>query len=121
MPDRKRLVFTLGLTSSLALLALVLIVSVRSSELAAVSSRPDSLRNDFTLPAGQPTTCLGAAMATDAMRKIKALPPKDEEEEGADALVEPRGSFLSFCSVRKSPERQSIIPPSILSLYPLRC
>ena len=121
MPDRKHLVSTLRLTSSLALLALVLVVSVRLSGLVTPSPRPDSLRDDFTLAAGQPTTCLGAAMATDAVPKIKALPSENEEEEGANALVGPRASFPSFCSFRKIHGRQLIVPRSIPSLYPLRC
>jgi hypothetical protein len=121
MPDRKHLVSTLKLTSSLALLALVLVVSVRLSGLVTPSPHPDSLRNDFTLAAGQPKTCLGAATTTDAVPKIKALPSENEEEEGVNALVGPRDSFPSFCSFRKIPGRRLIVPRSIPSLYPLRC
>jgi hypothetical protein len=36
-------------------------------------------------------------------------------------MEEPRVSFLIPWSFRKVPDRQSIAPRSILSLYPLRC
>ena len=121
MPDRKRLVSTLRLTSSLALLALVLVASIRLSGSATDTYRPDCLRSNFTLLPGQPTTRLSAAIARDADRKMRALPSGNEEEEGADALDESRVSFLSLCSFRKIPDRQLIAPRSILSLYPLRC
>lgn len=121
MTDRKHLVSTLAITSSLALLALVLVASVRLSGWVTVSSRPDSLGSDFALPAGQPTTCLDAAIDNDAYRKLKAFPSENEEEEGADALVESRVSFLSFSSFGKLPEHQLIVPRSVLSFYPLRC
>src|SRR5262245_30367583 len=91
MPERKRLVSTLRFTSSLALLALALVAPIRLSAFVTVSSRPDCLRSDFTLPPGQPTTCLNAAIATDAFRKLKAL-PCENEEEGTGALDEPRVS-----------------------------
>ncbi len=119
MPDRRSLVSTLWLTSSLALLASVLIAPIRT--LGFVSSRPDCLRRNFALPPGQPTTRLGAAMATDAVLELNALASEDEEQDRADALDEPRVSFLIPCSFRKVPDRQLIAPRSILSLYPLRC
>jgi hypothetical protein len=121
MSDRRSLVSTFWFTSSLALLVSVLIAPIRLSGFVTVSSGPDCLYNNFTLSPGQPTTCLSAAMATDAVRKMKALPSENEEEEGADALDEPRVSFLSLCSSRKAPDHQLIAPRSILSLYPLRC
>ena len=67
MPDRKSLVSTLWLTSSLALLASVLVAPIRTSGFVSVSSRPDCLRRNFALLPGQPTTRLSAAMATDAV------------------------------------------------------
>ena len=121
MPDRKSLVSTLWLTSALALLASVLVAPIRTSGFITVSSRPDCLRRNFALPPGQPTTRLGAAMATDADQQVNALPSEEEEQDRAEALDEPRVSFLIPCSFRKVPDRQSIAPRSILSLYPLRC
>jgi hypothetical protein len=121
MPDRKRLISTLWLTSSLALLASVLVAPIRTSEFVTVSSRPDCLRRDFALPPGQPMTRLSAAMATDAVREVDALPSENEEQERADALEEPRVSFRIPCSFRKVSDRQLIAPRSILSHYPLRC
>ena len=121
MPDRKSLVSMLWLTSSLALLASVLVAPIRTSGFVSVSSRPDCLRRNFALPPGQPTTRLGAAMATDAVLEVNALPSENEEQDRADALDEPRVSFLIPCSFRKVPDRQLIAPRSILSLYPLRC
>jgi hypothetical protein len=119
MPDRKSLLSTLWLTSLLALLASVVIAPIRT--LGFVSSRPDYLRRDFALPPGQPTTHLGAAMATDAVQQVNALRCEDEERDRADALDEPRVSLLIPCSFRKVPDRQLIAPRSILSLYHLRC
>jgi hypothetical protein len=121
MPDRQSLVFTLWLTTSLALLASVLAAPIWTSGFITVSSRPDCLRRNFALPPGQPTTRLSAAMATDAVLQVNALASEDEEQDRADALDEPRVSFLIPCSLRKVPDRQLIPPQSILSLYPLRC
>ena len=94
---------------------------IRTSGFVTVSSRPDCLRRNFALPPGQPTTRLSAAMATDAVLEVNALPSENEEQDRADALDEPRVSFLIPCSFRKVPDRQLIAPRSILSLYPLRC
>jgi hypothetical protein len=121
MPDRKSLVSTLWLISSLALLASVLVAPIQASGFASVSSRPDCVRCNFALPARQPTT-LSAGMATDAvLERVKALPSENEEQDRADPLDEPRASFLSPCSFRKVPDHQLIAPRSIVTLYPLRC
>ena len=58
------------------------------SGFVSVSSRPDWLCSDFTLPPGQPAAARSATTATDAVWKMKALPSENEEEEGADALDE---------------------------------
>jgi hypothetical protein len=121
MPDRKSLVSTLCHASSLALLAWVLVAPIQTSGFVSLSSRPDCLRRNFALPPGQPTTRLSAAMATDAVLEVNALASEDEEQDRAEALDEPRVSFLILCSFRKGPHRQLIAPRSILSLYPLRC
>jgi hypothetical protein len=121
MPDRKSLVVMLWLTASLPLLAWVLVAPVRMSGFVCVSCRPDCLPRNFAVPPGQPTTRLSAAMATDAVREVNALRSENEEQDGADALDEPRVSFLIPCSFRKVPDRKLIAPRSILSLYPLRC
>jgi hypothetical protein len=121
VPDRKSLVFTLWLTSSLALLASVLVEPIRTPGFFTFSSRPDCLHLNFALPPGQPTTLLTPAMATDAVLQVNALPSENEEQDRADALDEPRVSFLIPCSFRKVHDRQLIAPRSILSLYPLRC
>jgi hypothetical protein len=60
-------------------------------------------------------------MAIDAVLKMKARHSENEEEDGADALDEPRVTFPSLSSLRKVPDRHLIAPRSILSLYPLRC
>ncbi len=119
MLDRKSLVCTLCLTSSLALL----VAPIRTLGFVTVSSRPDCLRRNFkvALPPGQPSTCLSKAMATDAVLEVDALRSESEEQERADVLDEPRVSFLIPCSFRKLPDRHLIAPRSILSLYPLRC
>ncbi len=121
MPDRKSLVFLLCITSSLALLASVLLAPIRTWGFASVSSRAACLPRNFALPPGQPTTRLCVAMATDAVLEANALRSENEEQDGADALDEPRVSFLIPCSFRKVPDRQLIAPRSVLSLYPLRC
>jgi hypothetical protein len=119
MPDRKSVLSTLWLISSLAVLASVLNAPIRA--LGFVSSRPDDLRRNCALPPGQPTARLGAAMATDDVQQVNALRCEDEEQDRADSLDEPRVSFLIPCSLRKDPDRQLSAPRSILSLYPLRC
>jgi hypothetical protein len=121
MPDRKSLVSLICLTSSLALVALVLGAPIRTSGFVTVSSRPDCLHRDFALPLGQPTTRLSAAMANDGVLPMKALASENEEQDRADPRDEPRVSFLIPCSLRKVADVQLIAPRSILSLYPLRC
>lgn len=121
MPDRKSLVSTLWLTFSLALLTSMLVAPIRTSVFVTVWSRPDCLHRNFAQPSGRPTIRRSAAMATDAVLQVKALPSEIEEQDRDDALDEPRVSFLIPCSFRKLPDRQLIAPRSILSLYPLRC
>ena len=120
MPDRKasspRSAHVLA-----ALLASVVVTPDPDVGFVAVSSRPDCLRRNFAPPPGQPTTRLSAAMATDAVLQVNALPSQNEEQDRADPLDDPRVSFLIPCSFRKVPDRQLIAPRSILSLYPLRC
>lgn len=121
MPDRKSLVATFWLASSLAILASVPVAPVQTQGFVTLTSQPNCLRRNFALPPDQPTTSFSASMATDAVLHMKALPPEDEEQDRVDALDEPRVSFLIPCSFRKVLDRQLIAPRSILSLYPLRC
>jgi hypothetical protein len=119
--DRKCLVFTLWLTSSLGLLASVLIAPIRTVGFVSVSSRPDCPRPNFALPPDQPTTHLSAAMAPDDVLRVNALPSEDEEQDWADPLANLRVSFLIPRPFRKLPDRDLIAPRAILSHYPLRC
>lgn len=121
MSDRKSLVVTLWFTSSLALLASVLVAPVRTSGFESVASRPDWPHRNFAPRPGQPATCVSAAMAAGANLPMKALPSENEEQDLGDPLNEPRVSFVIPCSFRKVPDRQLTAPRSILSLYPLRC
>jgi hypothetical protein len=121
MPNHKSLVPTLWHTSSLALLAFALVAPTRPSEFVIVSSQPECLRRNFAPPPGQPTTYLSAAMATDDVLRVDALPSDDEEPDPVVALDVAQVSFLLPCSFRKVSDRQLIAPPSILSFYPLRC
>jgi hypothetical protein len=121
MPGGKSLVSTLWLTSSLALLASILVAPIRTSGFASVSSQLDCLPRNFAMPPGQPTTRLSAPKATDAVQDVNALASENEEQDRADPLDEPRVSFLIPCSFRKVTDRHLIAPHSILSLYPLRC
>ena len=93
----------------------------RASRFVTVSSRLDCLRRDFGLPPGQFTPRFTKATAADAVLELDALPSESNEQERADALDEPRVSFLIPCSFRKVPDHQFIDPRSVLSLYPLRC
>ncbi len=121
MPDRKSLVTKLWLISSLTLLASLLVAPGRTSGFVTVSSRPDCLLRNFDLPLSQPTTCLSAAISTEDVLRLNALLFENEEQDRADALDEPRVSFLIACFFRKVTDRQLIAPRSIPSLYPLRC
>jgi len=77
--------------------------------------------SDFSLLPGQPTAFLSAAMATEAVWKLKALLPENEEEEKAGALEGSGLSYLSPTSLHDFPDRQVITAHRVLSLYPLRC
>jgi len=123
MPDCKHPLSILGLTSLLALLALMLVAPLRLAGFVtvSVSSRLDCLHSDFTLPPAELTVSRSATTVTDAVWEMKALLSENEEEEGADALDESRTSFLSLPSLPKAPDRQFITRHSIPSLYPLRC
>jgi hypothetical protein len=121
MSDRKRLVSTLWLASSLALLASVLVAPVRTWGDVTVSSRLDCLRFDYLLPQAQPTTLLSAPVAPDAVLRVNDIPSEEEEQDWTDGLDEPRVTFLLPYSFREIADLQSIAPRLVLSLYPLRC
>lgn len=122
MPNRRNnLISAFWRTSSLALLAWMLVAPIRTSGVANVSSRPDCHCRDSALPLGQPKTSLSAVMDTGVVLRMKALPFEDEEQDWAGALDVLRASFLIPCSFHKAPDRQSIAPRSALSFYPLRC
>ena len=121
MPDRKSLVFTLWLISSLALLASVLVAPIRTSGCVALSSEPNLVRGTLASPPSQPTTRLKAAVASDAGLEVSDFASEGEEQDPAEALDEPRVSFLIPSSFRKALDRQVIAPRLIFSLYPLRC
>jgi hypothetical protein len=122
MPDRKSLVSTLWLASSLALLAWVMFPPLRTSGVVSVSFQHECLRVDFAVSPGQPTVCFSRTTTTDRVQQVKAISTEeDEEQERFDALDEPRTSFLISASFRKMPDRNSIARRSILSVYPLRC
>ncbi len=121
MLDRESFVSTLWLTSTLALLASVLISPIRTSGALSLCSRSDCLRGNFALASDRPTTRLIAATVTDAVLDVDALRSENEEQERAHGVDEPRISFVVPCSFRKIPDRQLIAPRSTLSLYPLRC
>ena len=121
MPDRKSLVSTLWPASSLALLVSVLFAPIRTSEFAVASSQPAPLDRSFALPPGQPTTHFGAALGTDTVVQVNALPFENEEQDRVDTLDEPQVAFRIACSFRNIPDRRLVAPRSIPSLYPLRC
>jgi hypothetical protein len=122
MLDRKSLVCTLWLTFALALLSSAPVELIGTSGLVNFSSLPDFRSSHVAIPpVQQPTARLSAGMTDDAASEVNALPSENEEQDRADAMDEPRVSFLIPWSFRKVPDRQSIAPRSILSLYPLRC
>ena len=121
MPDRKNFISALWLTFSLALLASIVVVPIRTPRFVCVASSPDCARRSFAPLPTQPTTRLKAAIATNILLELNALPFENEEQDRTDALDEPRISFQILCSSHKAPDRQLIVPSSILSLYPLRC
>lgn len=123
MPDRsKKLVSTLRLTCSLALLAAAAVATPgRTSGFATGSVRPPCLRRNFALPPDQSTTRLDAATATDAVPRVSALPSENEEQDWDDALDEPRASFPAPGSFRKIFDPRLVASRTILFLYPLRC
>src|SRR4051794_24667292 len=100
MTNRKRLVSTFWLTSSLTLLALALVAPIRTSGIATASSRPDCLRRNFALTLAQRTIRLSAAIATDDVLEDDALLSEDEEQDRAVAADEPRVTFLLPYSFR---------------------
>ena len=129
MPHRKSLAPTLWLISLLALLAAVIVAPIRPAGFVTASSRPDCLRRNLALCPALSMTRLGAAALPVAVLQVN-VPyseseeqelTEDEEQNRADALDEPRVSFLIPRSFRKIPARQSVPPRPILSLYPLRC
>jgi hypothetical protein len=121
MLGRERLVSTLCLTATLALLAFVLVSPIRGSGVVTASSRSNCLHRDFVLPPCQPATRFTGAIATDGVLERNALPPENDEQDRADALDEPQASFPVPCCFRKLPDRHLSAPLSILSNYPLRC
>ena len=121
MPARKSLVYTFWLLPSLMLLAWVLVAPTWKSGLVAVSSQSDCQRNALAGPQAEPSSHLRAGMAGDDATQVDVLACEDEEQDRVDDLNEPRASFLITCSFRKLPARQSILPRSILSHYPIRC
>jgi hypothetical protein len=121
MPDRQSLVFTLWLTTSLALLASVLAAPIWTSGFITVSSRPDCLRRNFALSLGESASRLGPGMATDAVLEMNALAYENEEQDRADAPDDPGVSFLIPFSFPKARDLPLSAPRSIFSLFPLRC
>ena len=121
MRDRKSLVCMFWLTSSLTLLASLLVAPIRTSRFASVSYRPDCLSRTIALIPGELTTRLSAPMATYSLLQVNALRSENEEQDPADPLDEPRVTLRVPCSFCMAPDRQLIAPSSILSLYPLRC
>ena len=126
MLGRKSLVSTFLLICSLAS---VPTAPIRTSGCTTVSPRPDCLRCNFALPLDISPTYVGSALITDAVLKVDAPPSEseeqdlaeNEEQDLADPVDEQRVTFLLPCSFRKIPHRRLIPPPSILSVYPLRC
>ena len=124
MPDRKSLVSALWLTTSLALLASVLVAPIRTSGFFTVSSRPDCLRRNFALPPSQTTLLNVPPVGTNA-GQILALETEEEErdeEQESDWI-------LSNVLLRLAPPRSfsrvayhGLVASHLTQAYfPLRC
>lgn len=123
MRDRKSLVPTVWISSTLALLASVLAAPILSAGFSALVVRPTCLRRNFALPCTESPARL-ALSATAA-----SAPPATElssaiEREERDPLDLPRSFRTSFVLERPSgdvsPFHRSDPLPAC-STYPLRC
>jgi len=124
MSKRKSFDSTLWLRASLTLLAIVaslLVAPIRTWGVVAVSSLPDCLRGNFAQRTVEPTILSSELLAPHTVLQVKALASEDEKQRGESALGESRVSFLMPWCFRKVPNRRLIVPPSVLSHYPLRC
>ena len=124
MSDRKSFDSTLWLRASLTLLAIVasvLVAPIQAWGGVAESSLPDYLRGNFAQRTVEPTILSSVLLAPDADLQVKALASEDEKQREESAPGESRVSFLMPWCFRKVPDRRLIAPPSILSLYHLRC
>jgi len=121
MPDRKSLLYTLWLLTSLVLLAWVSMTPNRKSGLVASSSRPDCHRINFPLHQAEPTAHLRAVMDADVVLGGHVPAWEGEEQDRVDALNAPHASCLIPCSFRKVPPLRVVSSRSILSHYPIRC
>jgi len=124
MSERKSFDYTLWLSASLTLLAIVASVLVAPMQAwggVAVSSLPTCLRGNFAQRTVEPPILCSVLSAPDAVQQVKALASEDEKQREESAPGESRVSFLMPGSFLKVPDRRSIAPPSVLALYPLRC
>ncbi len=124
MSDRKILDSTLLLKASLTLLAICVSVLVSPTQAwggVTESSLPDDLRGNSAQRTVEPTILSSVLWAPDADLQMKALASEDEEQREESAPGESRVSFLMSWCFRKVPDRRLIAPPSVLSLYHLRC
>lgn len=121
MSDRKELVSLSRLMPSLVLMALVLAAPVRSTKFVTVSQRAEGLSPNLALVPSQPMARLDAAVDTEFVMRVNALPSESEEQDWADALAEPRFSSPVPNSLPNALDRKPIASRSIPSLYPLRC
>jgi len=122
--NRKSFDSTLWLSASLTLLAIVasvLVAPLQTWGVVAVSSLPDCLRGNLAQRTVEPTILSSGLLAPDTVLQVKALASEDEKQRGDSALGESQVSFLMPWCFRKIPNRRLIAPPSILSLYHLRC
>ena len=100
MPARENFVSTFWITSSLALLASVLVAPPRTSGIVIVSPRPDSPRCHFALLPSQTTRVAAAPIGKNA-GQVLAL---DTEEEEKDDDQEFDG-IVPYVLVRDTPPR----------------
>lgn len=122
MPNRQAFARFSWFLPSLALLALLAVAPSRpSSDTSPGPTPPHGLRRDASPLPGQPTLLLTAALPTDDLPQVTALPYETEEQDRADAFQEPRFPFFTPCSFSKVATHRLIALRTTLARYPLRC
>ena len=122
MPARQCLLSILLLGSLLMLLASRPVAAARPPGSPPISaSDADCLCPTSDQLPGQPASLLDAPVSSDALPSVTALAFENEEQDRVEAPHQVRVAFSIPRSFRMIHDRQSLLPCSVSSLYPLRC